>query len=95
MLDACGFLQVQMNLIERSEVKMKTERHPLRMESEAQGVDVIAQDGGFKEKAAAKEQVEEQSREEVLTAETEGNNRAPRGRVNREAQPGPAGVSKA
>lgn len=57
MLDACGFLQVQMNLIERSEVKMKTERHPLRMESEAQGVDMIAQDWGFK-KAAAEEQVE-------------------------------------
>lgn len=47
-----------MNSIERSEVKTKTERHPLRMEFEAQGVDVIAQDWGFKEKAAAKEQVE-------------------------------------
>ena len=41
MLDACGFLQVQVNSIEMSEVKMKTERHPLRMESEAQGVDMI------------------------------------------------------
>lgn len=58
MLDACGFLQVQMNSIERSEVKMKTERPPLRMESEAQGMNVIAQDWGVKEKAAAKEQVE-------------------------------------
>ena len=79
-----------MNSIERSEVKMKTERHPLRMESEAEGVNVLAQGWGFKEKAAAKEQVEgEQSREEVLTSEPEGNKRGSERKVNREAWPGP------
>lgn len=56
------------------------------MESEA-GVNVLAQGWGFREKAAAKEQVEgEQSREEVLTSEPEGEQEGSERKVNRKPE---------